>query len=72
MLPHETACKAGAFLVEPHPQEVSSASCPGAAPGLSDFGDLSAQLVRNLSAVSNGAASRLRSGFSALAMPCRS
>ena len=48
-----------------------SASCPGAAPGLSDFGDLSAQLVRNLSAVSNGAASRLCSGFSALAMPCR-
>jgi len=38
---------------------VSSASCPGAAPGLSDFGDLSAQLVRNLSAVSNGAASRV-------------
>ena len=31
---------------------VRSASCPGAAPGLSDFGDLSAQLVRNLSAVS--------------------
>src|SRR5258708_37327043 len=69
MLPHETACKAGAFVVEPHPQEVISASCPGAAPGVSDFGDLSAQLVRNLAAVSNGAASRLRSGCPALAMP---
>ena len=29
-------------------------------------------LARGISAVSNGAASRLRSGFSALAMPCRS
>ena len=45
-LPHDTACKAGAFLVEPHPHmrtalHSSAAPCrPGAAPGLGGFGDL--------------------------------
>jgi hypothetical protein len=39
MLPHETACKAGAFLVGHIPET----SCPGAAPDLSGFGDLSVQ-----------------------------
>lgn len=41
MLPHGTACKAGAFLVEPHPlSDDRSACCSGAALGLGGFGDL--------------------------------
>ena len=40
MLPHKTACKAGAFLVG-HIPKISAVPCrPGAAPGLGGFGDL--------------------------------
>ena len=71
-LPHETACKAGAFLVEPHPQSAqwhAALVLPQAWVVLETY---LCWLARGITAVSNGAASRLRSGFSALAMPCRS
>ena len=43
MLPHKTACKAGAFLVG-HIPKISAVPCrPGAAPGLGGFGDLPVQ-----------------------------
>jgi hypothetical protein len=73
MLPHKTACKAGAFLVEPHPlceycrAQHRSACRPGAAPGLDGFGDLPVQAGTRHICGSNGAASRLRSGVSTMA-----
>ena len=76
MLPHKTACKADAFLVEPHPQmnycppqEHAALVLPQAWVVLETS---LCWLARGITTASNGAASRLRSGFSALAMPYRS
>ncbi len=66
-LPHETACKAGAFLVEPHPpgaQWHAALVLPQAWVVLETS---LCWLARGITAVSNGAASRLRSGISTMA-----
>ena len=43
-LPHDAACKAGAFLV----CHIPVACCLGTAPSVGGFGDLPAHLVRNM------------------------
>ena len=65
MLPHETACKAGAFLVG-HIPEHAALVLPQA------WVVLETSLHRLVRDMLNGAASRLRSGLSALAMLRRS
>lgn len=67
MLPHETACKAGAFLVEPHPQRCAAHAALVLPQAWVVLETSLCWLARGITAVSNGAASRLRSGISTMA-----